>query len=72
MATITVIELNHNSWEEIERDPMAFAQAVLTRLKGSDGRTADLPGGRFIFTGHAQEHPALEWREFARKELIRR
>ena len=46
MGNTTIIELNHDRWQEIERNHAAFVDAILSQLR--QGNVKEIPGGRVV------------------------
>ncbi len=48
MGNTTIIELNHDCADEIEKNPQAFVECVLEQLKQGTWAGRTIPGGRII------------------------
>jgi hypothetical protein len=68
---LTILELNHNSWTEVEKNVNAFINAILQRMKSGSGSKEWTIGGRIMFTGPSNKEPAVSWRQFAESQLMK-
>lgn len=48
MGNSTIIELNHDLYSEIEKNPQKFVDAILKQLQHMDGNGTPIPGGHII------------------------
>jgi hypothetical protein len=69
-AIITIIELNHNGWMNIQRDALTFVSVICERMKQNSGSSEWIVGGRIVFTGPVNEEPIPGWRQFAESQLV--
>ena len=65
MGNTTVIELNHDRWQEIERNRAAFVDAILKQMH--DGMVDEIPGGKVVVFFPRDYGPLhrswIRWRE---------
>jgi hypothetical protein len=69
-AIMTIVELNHNGWMQIQREALTFVSVIHERLKRNSGSTDWVVSGRIMFTGCVNEEPILTWRRFAEQHLV--
>ena len=66
MGNTTIIELNHDRWQEIERNGPAFVEAVLKQM--CHGDVDEVPGGRVVAFFPRDEQPIHQaWKRWRQK-----
>jgi hypothetical protein len=62
VGNTTIIELNHDLYDEIERDPAAWVDGVLTHMQGhSYSPFVRIPGGAIVTTFHRGDSDEYKW-----------
>ena len=65
MGNTTLIEINNDRWDEIEKDKTGFVRSILQAIAG--GVTLSIPGGAVICTFHRSGKLYEAWLEFKKK-----
>lgn len=66
MGNTTIIELNHDRWQEIERNRAAFVDAILKQMLRGD--VDELPSGRVVAFFPRDEVPIHRaWKRWRQK-----
>lgn len=68
MGNTTIIELNHDCWNEIDNDRKLFVQQILEQLQANEYEGKEILGGRVICFFNRYDSPIERaWLKFKKK-----
>lgn len=68
MGNTTLVEFNHDRFDEIEKDPSLLGLAILEQMRGASLTGCTIPGGRVIaFFNRSGGEADRDWEAYVKK-----
>lgn len=67
MGNTTIIELDHDQADEIEKNPKGFVRIILEQLSAAEHTGHYIPGGKIIAFFHRSGDIDKAWEKFKQK-----